>query len=189
MAETATQVLNEVDVPEPGTWTIDAAHSSISAVARHMMFSKVRGDFRSFSGALHIEADPSRSGAEVTIDAASIDTGDERRDGHLQSPDFLDVARHPELTFRSTKLSIGNDGHFELTGDLTMRGVTKPVTLRGEYQGVIQDPFGLRRAFFSATAEIDREEWGVSWNQALEAGGVMVSKKLTLEFEVQATKQ
>jgi polyisoprenoid-binding protein YceI len=189
MGETATKVLNEIEVPEPGTWGIDASHSRIGAVVRHMMFSKVRGHFRSFSGALHIKEDPSRSWAEVTIDAASIDTAEERRDGHLQSPDFLDVANHPEITFRSTKLSIENDGRFELIGDLSMRGVTKPVTLAGQFQGVIQDPFGLRRAFFSAVGEIDREEWGVSWNQALEAGGVMVSKKLTLEIEVEATKQ
>jgi len=153
------------------------------------MVSKVRGHFRSFSGALHIEEDRSQSWAEVTIDTASIDTTDENRDGHLKSADFLDAENHPEIKFRSTNLSISDDGSFELTGDLTMRGVTKPITLDGEFQGVIQDPYGMRRAFFSAEGQLARDDWGVSWNQALESGGVVVSKKLTLEIEVEATKQ
>lgn len=189
MAETATRTVGTTELPEPGTWAIDSAHSRIGAIARHLMVSKVRGHFRSFSGALHIEEDPSQSWAEVTIDTASVDTTDETRDGHLKSADFLDAENHPEIKFRSANVSISDEGHFELIGDLTMRGVTKPVTLAGEFQGVIQDPYGLRRAFFSAEGELARDDWGVSWNQALETGGVVVSKKLTLEIEVEATKQ
>jgi polyisoprenoid-binding protein YceI len=189
MAETATSTLSKTQIPEPGTWAIDTSHSQIAAVARHFMVSKVRGHFRTFSGVLHIEEDPGQSWAEVTIDAASIDTADETRDGHLKSADFLDAENHPEIKFRSTNVSVSGDGSFELTGDLTMRGVTKPVTLAGQFQGVIQDPYGMRRAFFSAEGQLARGDWGVSWNQALETGGVAVSKKLTLEVEVEATKQ
>ena len=189
MAETATSTLSKTEIPEPGTWAIDAAHSSISAIARHFMVTKVRGHFRTFSGALHIEEDPSQSWAEVTIDSASIATADERRDGHLKSGDFLDAENHPEIKFRSTNISVSGDGSFELTGDLTMRGVTKPLTLAGKFKGVIQDPYGMTRAFFSAEGQLVRDDWGVSWNQALETGGVAVSKKLTLEVEVEAIKQ
>ena len=189
MAETATSSVETTELPEPGTWAIDPAHSRIGAIARHFMVSKVRGHFRAFSGALHIEEDPSQSWAEVTIDTASIDTTDETRDGHLKSADFLDAENHPEIKFRSANVSISDEGRFELIGDLTMRGVTKPVTLAGEFQGVIQDPYGLRRAFFSAEGQLARDDWGVNWNQALETGGVAVSKKLTLEIEVEATKQ
>ncbi len=142
MAETATRTVGTTELPEPGTWAIDPAHSRIGAVARHFMVSKVRGHFRTFAGALHIEEDPRQSWAEVNIDAASIDTTDENRDGHLKSADFLDAENHPEIKFRSTNLSISDDGGFELTGDLTMRGVTKPITLAGEVGGVIQDPMG-----------------------------------------------
>ena len=189
MTETATRTVGTKELPEPGTWAIDPSHSRIGVVARHFMVSKVRGHFRSFSGALHIEEDPSQSWAEVTIDTASIDTTDENRDGHLKSADFLDAENHPEIKFRSTNVFISDEGRFELLGDLTMRGVTKPVMLVGEFQGAIQDPYGLRRAFFSAEGQLARDDWGVSWNQALETGGVAVSKKLTLEIEVEATKQ
>jgi polyisoprenoid-binding protein YceI len=189
MAETATRTKGTTELPEAGTWAIDPAHSRIGAVARHFMVSKVRGHFRTFSGALHIEEDPRQSWAEVVIDTASIDTADENRDGHLRSPDFLDADNHPEIKFRSTNVSLSDDGRFELIGDLTMRGVTKPLTLAGEFRGVIQDPYGLRRAFFSAEGQLARDDWGVSWNQALETGGVAVSKNLTLEIEVEATKQ
>ena len=189
MAETATRNLGATELPETGTWAIDPSHSRIAAIARHFMVSKVRGHFRTFSGFLHIEEDPSQSWAEVTIDTASIDTTDETRDGHLKSADFLDAENHPDIKFRSTNVSISEDGRFELIGDLTLRGVTKPITLAGEVQGVIQDPYGMRRAFFSAEGQFAREDWGVSWNQALETGGVAVSKKLTLEIEVEAIKQ
>lgn len=189
MTQTATRTVGTTELPEPGTWAIDPAHSRIGAIARHFMVSKVRGHFRSFSGALHIEEDPSQSWAEVNIDTASIDTADANRDGHLKSADFLDAENHPEIKFRSTSVSISDEGRFELIGGLTMRGVTKPLTLVGEFRGVIQDPYGLTRAFFSAEGQLARDDWGVSWNQALETGGVAVSKKLTLEIEVEATRQ
>jgi polyisoprenoid-binding protein YceI len=151
-----------------------------------MMLTKVRGHFRALSGTIHIADDPSRSWAEATLQADSIDTADARRDEHLRSPDFLDVDRWPELKFRSTSVSVSEDGDLELTGDLTIRGVTRPVTLRGEVVGLGTDPWGNHRAMFSVTGEFDRDDFDITWNQALETGGVLVGKTVGLEIEVSA---
>lgn len=180
--------LTEVQALTPGTWTIDVAHSSIEVVARHMMVTKVRGRFDEFSGAIHVAEDRSASWAEATIKTASINTNQEQRDAHLVSPDFLNTDEFPEITFTSTKLE-GSGGKYKATGNLTVKGQTREVTLDVEFGGVATSPFGHQVAFFSASAEIDREAFGMTWNQALETGGVLVSKKMKIEIEAQAILQ
>lgn len=184
--QTATRTIEGVEAPEAGTWAIDPAHSSVEAIARHLMVAKVRGRFGSYEGEIVVGDTPEDSSVEVTIDAASIDTGETKRDEHLRSPDFLDVENHPTLTFRSTDVHRTGERTLEVAGDLTIRGATRPVTLDVEYLGVTRDPWGNTRAAFSATTEIDREEFGITWNQALETGGVMVGRKLKVELEVSA---
>jgi polyisoprenoid-binding protein YceI len=135
------------------------------------MVTKVRGHFSEFSGAIHVTEDPEGSSAELVIRASSIDTGSEDRDKHLRSADFLDLERFPEIRFKSTKVELPGENRLVVTGDLTIRDVTRPVVLQAEFTGLSEDPWGDRRAGFSATTEIDREEFGASWNLALEAGG------------------
>jgi polyisoprenoid-binding protein YceI len=188
MADTSAATKYGVELPEPGVWQIDPAHTVISAVARHLMVAKVRGYFRKFSGAIHIGERPEDSWVEVEIDAASIDTGVEDRDNHLRSPDFLDVENHPKLHFKSTSVEPVSNGDFKLHGDLTIRGITRPVVLDAHYEGVVADPWGGKRIAFSATTELFREDWGMTWNVALEAGGVLVSKSVKVEIEVEAVK-
>lgn len=182
----AGRTLEGVEAPAVGTWEIDPSHSLVGFTARHLMVAKVRGRFGSFSGTIEIAEQPEDSSASVTLDAASIDTRDEKRDEHLRSPDFLDVANHPSLTFRSTGFRQTGKTSFELPGELTIRGVTKPVTLQAEYEGLTPDPWGNTRAVFTASTEIDREDWGLTWNVALETGGVLVGKIVKIELEVQA---
>ncbi len=188
MAEAASARALGVELPEPGEWKIDPAHTVISAVARHLMVAKVRGYFRQFEGTIHVAEKPEDSWVEVEIDAASIDTGTKERDDHLRSPDFLDVENHPKIVFKSTKLEPGTDGDFKLHGDLTMRGVTRPVVLDAHYEGSSPDPWGGKRMAFSASTELHREDWGITWNVALETGGFLVSKTLKVEIEVEAVK-
>ncbi len=185
----ATRETTGVELPAPGTWTIDPGHSTVGAVARHLMVTKVRGRFARYAGTLHIAEQLEDSWVEVEIEARSIDTGEPKRDEHLRSPDFLDVENHPSLTFRSTKLVPTSEASFALTGDLTIRGVVRPVTLDVTYDGVSGDPWGGQRAGFTATTELDRETFGMTWNQALETGGVLVGKKLKVELEIQAVRQ
>lgn len=185
---TASRVLDGIELPAPGTWVIDPSHSSVEVVARHMMISKVRGRFAAFSGRVVVGDRPEESSVEVTIDAASIDTADARRDEHLRAADFLDVASHPEITFRSTSVRPGRRGRWELTGDLTLRGVTRPVTLDVELEG-IGAAYGGPRAVFSGVAEVDREEFGLTWNMALETGGVLVGRQLKIELSIQAVPE
>ncbi|MGH2698324.1 MAG: YceI family protein [Actinomycetota bacterium] len=187
--DTAVREVNGVELPQVGDWVIDPAHSSIEAVARHMVITKVRGRFEEFSGTIHVDEDPAKSWAEASIKAASINTNQPDRDAHLRSPDFLNADQFPELTFKSTKLSHKGEGRFELVGDLTIRGETRPVTLDVEAHGVATDPFGNTKALFAAKTRLERENWGMNWNQALEAGGVLVSKSLDVEIEVQAVLQ
>jgi polyisoprenoid-binding protein YceI len=175
-----------IEAPAAGTWNIDLAHSELAFVARYLMVTKVRGGFGEFSGTLHIAQAPEDSWVEVTIKAASIDTGTPDRDKHLRSADFLDVERFPELRFKSTKVELTGGTGLKVTGDLTIRDVTKQVVLDAEFQGIAKDPWGGTRAAFSATTEIDREEFGASWNVALETGGWLVSKRIRLELEAQA---
>ena len=172
-----------------GTWTLDPAHTRIGFVARHAMVTKVRGSFNEFEGTAVLDgANPANSHAEVTIKAASIDTRNAQRDEHLRSNDFLAMQEHPEITFTSTGVRQVDDTTFELTGDLTIRGVTKSVTIPFTFEGAAKDPFGNLRAGFEGSVAINRKDWGVAWNAALEGGGVLVSDKVTLEFEISAIK-
>ncbi|GAC1411807.1 MAG: hypothetical protein NVSMB57_06900 [Actinomycetota bacterium] len=185
---TATKIQTDLQLPEAGIWKADLSHSTVEAVARHLMVSKVRGRFSDFDATITIAENPAESTVEAVIRAASINTGNEQRDAHLVSPDFLDVERYPEITFRTSSLEQTGDATFNLHGDLTIRGVTRPVVLAAEYLGVVGDPWGGRRAGFTARTEINREDFGMTWNQALEAGGVVVGKKITIELEVEAIK-
>ena len=172
-----------------GTWTLDPAHTRIGFVARHAMVTKVRGSFNEFEGTAVLDgANPANSHAEVTIKAASIDTRNAQRDEHLRSNDFLAMQENPEITFTSTGARQVDDTTFELTGDLTIRGVTKPVTIPFTFEGAAKDPFGNLRAGFEGSVAINRKDWGVTWNAALEGGGVLVSDRVTLEFEISAIK-
>jgi polyisoprenoid-binding protein YceI len=170
------------------TWNIDVSHSAIHFWVRHMVISKVHGRFAKWSGAIQLdEADLTRSSVEVKVDAASIDTQVADRDTHLKSPDFLDVAKYPELTYRSRKIEKAGDG-YRVTGDLTLHGVTREVVLDAEFAGTGKDPWGNQRAGFSAKAALDRRDFGLVWNAALETGGVLVGEKVEITIELEAVK-
>jgi polyisoprenoid-binding protein YceI len=170
-------------------WDIDVGHSAIHFWARHMVISKVHGRFARWSGAIALDPqDLTRSSVEVRIDAASIDTQVADRDAHLRSPDFLDVAKHPEITFVSRRVENGGDG-LRIVGELTLHGVTREVTLQAEFAGTGKDPWGNERAGFSARATLDRRDYGLVWNAALETGGVLVGEKVELTIELEAVKQ
>jgi polyisoprenoid-binding protein YceI len=174
------------------TWQIDAAHTGVELAVKHMMFTTVRGRFKDVKGTVEVdEQDPAHSTVNVEIAAASLDTGVADRDGHLRSADFLDVESHPTVTFRSTRVegSFRNAGDaFRITGALTIRGVTKEITLEGTFEGIGKDPWGGTRAGARASAKIDRRDWGLVWNQALETGGILVANDVRIEIEVQAVK-
>jgi polyisoprenoid-binding protein YceI len=189
MSQMEIRTIEGTPIPTAGDWELDPVHTSAQFVARHLMVSKVRGKFSDVSGTIHIAEDPTESWVEVKIDPASVETGDEQRDAHLRSPDFLDVDRYPEITFRSTKVEGSSPSRFLVHGELTVHGVSRPVTLEAEYHGVTADPWGGRRAGFSATTEVDREDFGLTWNVAIEAGGFVVGKKVRLELEVEAVAQ
>src|SRR5919107_184606 len=172
-----------------GTWTLDPAHTRIGFVARHAMVTKVRGAFNEFEGTVVIDgADLARSTATVTIQAASIDTRNAQRDGHLRSNDFLALEEFPQITFVATGVAETGPTSLELTGDLTIKGITKSVTVPFEFEGAATDPFGNLRAGFEGSVTINRKDYGITWNAALETGGVLVSDKIVLEFEVSAIK-
>ncbi|MDH3260244.1 MAG: YceI family protein [Acidimicrobiia bacterium] len=175
-------------VPAEGTWMIDPTHTTIAAVARHLMVTKVRGHFASFSGTINVAENPKDSTVEITMDAASITTGTEDRDNHLRSADFLDVESYPTLTFRSTSVEAEGD-KWRLTGDLTIRDITKSIALDLTFLGVANDPWGNAKAAFEATAQLERQEWDLTWNVPLNQGGVLVSDKFKIEIEAQATPQ
>ncbi len=174
------------------TWVIDPTHSLVEFSAKHLMITTVKGRFAGVRGTIGVDqANPASSKAEVTIDASSIDTRTEQRDQHLRSADFLDVANHPEITFRSAKVvgrfaSPGDS--FRLIGALTIRGVTREVELDASFEGQGKDPWGGHRMSFSATTKIDRRDFGLTWNQALETGGILVGNEIKIALEVQATQ-
>jgi polyisoprenoid-binding protein YceI len=168
-----------------GTYTIDPTHSRIGFVARHAMVTKVRGSFNEFAGSGYLDLDnPSASNVELTIQTASIDTRNADRDDHLRSNDFFDMDSYPQIRFVSTATDRVDADHYRVTGDLTIKATTKPVTIDFEYSGAAVDPYGNQRVGFEGTTTINRKEWGVSWNAALETGGVLVGEKVVLEFEV-----
>jgi polyisoprenoid-binding protein YceI len=191
-SETATNpAVRQIDgrpAPAPGTYAIDPSHSSVEFVVRHLMISKVRGRFGAFSGQFVVADQPEQSSASVEIQAASVDTGDAQRDGHLRSADFFDAETYPLITFNTTGVAADGDG-WKLQGDLTVRGVTVPVVLDLEFEGGGPSPFGDVRVGFTASGELDREQFGLTWNQALETGGVLVGKKARIELAVEAIKQ
>lgn len=171
-------------------WTIDTAHSEINFSARHMMISTVRGQFEKFSGSVDFnENDPSRSEVEVQIDASSINTREPQRDGHLKSPDFLDVEKYPYITFKSNKIEVKDDEHALITGDLTIRDITRKVVLETHFAGLAKSPYGTTNAGFSASTRINRKDWGLVWNVALETGGVLVSDEIKIDIDLEIIKQ
>jgi polyisoprenoid-binding protein YceI len=168
------------------TWVIDAAHSEAQFTVRHMMIAKVRGHFGTLSGTIELDSeDVSRSSVEVAIDAASIDTREAQRDAHLRSADFLDVEKFPQITFRSRRVTPQGGGRLSIVGDLTIHGVTREVTLDAREEGTGKDPWGNERIGFSATTRIDRREYGLEWNQALETGGFLVGHDIDISLEVE----
>jgi polyisoprenoid-binding protein YceI len=172
-------------------WTIDATHSLIEFSVKHMMFTTVRGKFGAVEGAVHLNTEnPEASSVEVEIESAGIDTGVEDRDNHLRSADFFNVEEHPNLRFRSTGVSgsLVEGGAFQVAGDLTIRGVTREVVLEATFEGTGTDPWGGRRAGFSASTTIDRRDFDLTWNQALEAGGVLVGHDVKIELQIQAVQ-
>jgi len=171
-----------------GDYTIDPSHTHIGFSARHAMVTTVRGSFKEFEGTAHIDtANPSASSVKVVIKAESIDTGNADRDGHLRSGDFFEDATHPEITFTSTDVSFDGET-WEITGDLTIKDVTKPVTIPFEHTGSAKDPFGNTRVGFEGSTAINRSDWGLTFNAALETGGVLVSEKIKLDFDISAIK-
>ena len=178
---------------ETTTWTVDPTHTAVEFAVKHMMFTTVRGRFKDVKGTIEVdEANPNRSVVEVEIAASSIDTGVADRDAHLRSADFLGVDEHPTIRFRSKRIegAMKKEGdRFTVTGDLTIRGITKEVTLEAQYEGTGKDPWGNFRSGIRAATKIDRRDWGLVWNQALETGGILVANDLRIELEVQAVKQ
>jgi polyisoprenoid-binding protein YceI len=172
-------------VPAPGVYDIDAKHTSVEFVARHLMITKVRGRFDDVSGTITVAEVPEDSSVDVKIGATSVRTGEDQRDSHLRSADFFDTDTHPTWTFRSTAVARHGD-QWKVTGDLTIRDVTRPVVLDVEFDGANITPWGTSALGFSASTEIDREAWGLTYNQVLETGGVMVGKKVRIELNVEA---
>lgn len=177
-----------VTLPEAGTWTMDPAHSTIQFVARHLVVTKVRGRFSDYEGTLTVDPDPLKSKFHLEINTDSIDTGQEDRDAHLRTNDFFEVTKYPKITFDTTSIRRISDEEYEVTGDLTIKSTTKPVTVNLEYNGVTTDPWGGTRAGFSATTEINRHDFGVTFNGLLETGGAIVSDKIKIEIEAEAVK-
>jgi len=176
-------------IPAPGTYVLDAAHKRVGFVVRHMMVSKVRGEFNEATATITVAEDPLQSSVVATIQGASIDTTQPDRDAHLRSPEFLEVEKYPTLEFRSTGVKSRRGNEFVLNGELTIKDVTRPVELEVEFEGVGRSPFGQDIFGFSASTEIDREEFGLTWNVALETGGVLVGKKIKIEIEGEAIRQ
>lgn len=172
-----------------GDYTIDPTHSRLGFVARHAMVTKVRGSFNDFSGTAQINGDdPAQSSVTVNVKVDSIDTRNADRDAHLRTNDFLQIDEYPEITFTSTAIAPTGEGSFDVTGDLTIKGVTRSVTIPFDYEGTAQDPFGNTRIGLEGSTTINRKDFGIIWNAALETGGVLVSDKVVLEFEISAIK-
>jgi polyisoprenoid-binding protein YceI len=172
-----------------GAYTLDTSHTRLGFSARHAMVTTVRGSFPAFEGTATIDtADPAASSVSLTIDVAGIDTGNADRDGHLRSGDFFDAEQYPTITFTSTEVVREDASTWQITGDLTIKDVTKPVTIEFESTGSARDPFGNLRVGFEGATTINRKDWGLTWNAALETGGVLVSEKVKLEFDVSAIR-
>jgi len=177
------------NAPAAGSYALDQSHSHVSFSARHLMVTKVRGRFPVTAGHLEIAEDPTQSSVEATIDVSAVDSGDPKRDEHLRSADFFDAEQYPTVTFRSTRVHDRGDGEFTLEGELTVRDSTRPVNLQGEYLGSQESPWGDTRVGFTAETEINRKDWGLSWNVALETGGVLVGDKIKLTIDAEWVKE
>jgi polyisoprenoid-binding protein YceI len=181
-------IVRDVDgrqVPAAGEWAVDKSHATVEFVARHLMVSKVRGRFTDYDAKLVIAERPEDSSLEVELQAASLTTGEEARDGHLHNEDFLDVEQYPLVTFKSTSIEPVSDDTWKVTGDFTIRDTTRPLDLEVTFGGAATTPWNTQAAFFSANAEFDREDWGLTWNQPLAGGGVLVGKKVQIEIDVE----
>src|SRR5688572_5384418 len=189
IANPAVRVVEGEEVPAAGSYALDPSHSQVGFAVRHVMVSKTRGRFSDFAGTVEISENPLESSVAVTIQTASIDTRDEQRDGHLRSGDFFDAEAWPTMTYESRSVRKVGEGRYIVDGDLTIKGVTKHVPLELTFEGGAADPWGGVRIGFSAKAELDREAFGLTWNQALETGGVLVGKKVSIEIEAEAVKQ
>ena len=184
-----TRIVDGTEVPAPGEYGLDASHSHVGFSVRHLMVSKTKGRFADVTGTVHIGEDPLDSSVEVDIAVASIDTRDETRDGHLRSPDFFDAEQHPTIHYRSTRVTPAGERRWNVEGELTVRGVTRSVPLEVAFEGGAKDPWGNHRIGFTAQAELDREAFGLTWNQTLETGGVLVGKQVRIEIEAEAIQQ
>lgn len=184
----ATRTVDGRTVPVAGNWSIDHIHSDLRITARHLMVTKVRGTFEDFDASIVVAEDPRESSVDFEAKAASVTTGTADRDNHLRSADFLDSEQHPLITFKSTAVEPSRND-WKLTGDLTIRGITRPVTFDLVFEGGTSDPYGNVKAGFTITGEIDRKDWGLTWNVPLESGGVLVSEKFKIEFDVEAGLQ
>lgn len=185
---TATRSINGIELPAAGLWIVDPGHAEVGFVGRHFGLTKVRGRFIGVDATVVIADEITASTIEVVIDMASVRSGDQSRDDHLRSADFFDVEHHPSATFRSTGI-VADGSSGSIIGDLAIKGVTRPVTLDVDYLGRAVDPWGGERTVFSASAAINREQWGLTWNMLLEAGGLLVSKEIRLEIEVELVRQ
>jgi len=185
----STRKFEGLDIPAAGTYALDAAHKRVGFVARHLMVAKVRGQFSEASATITIGEDPLQSSVTASITTASIETGQVDRDNHLRSGDFFEAEKYPTMEFRSTGIKSHAGTEFVLDGELTIKDVTKPVELTVEFEGATTSPYGQAIFGFSASTEIDREDWGLSWNVALESGGFMVGKKVKIEIEGEAIRQ
>ena len=183
------RTVDGLEVPAAGTYALDVAHSSVSFSVRHLMVSKTKGRFTDFTGTLVIGEDPLDSSVEVEIQVASVDTRDETRDGHLRSADFFDAEAYPVITYRSTRVTPASKGIWRVEGDLTVHGTTVSVPLEVSFEGGAQDPWGGARIGFSASTEVDRAAFGLTWNQALETGGVLVGKQVKIDVEAEAVQK
>ncbi|HEX6418863.1 MAG TPA: YceI family protein [Acidimicrobiales bacterium] len=175
-------------LPVPGTWDVDPGHTEVAFIGRHFLLTKVRGRFEALSGTVELQPDPAQAQVSVEIDMASVRSGSAERDDHLRSADLFDVAAHPTATFRSTGVE-WDGGTGTMVGDLTIKGVTRPVRLAVSLLGSLTDPWGGERAIFSASGRIDREEWGITWNMPLAGGGLLVSREIQLEIEAELVRR
>jgi polyisoprenoid-binding protein YceI len=187
MSNLATTAPTQLDALTPGSWKVDASHSTVGFTVRHMMVAKVRGHFPDFEAEITVDENKLLSSVNATVQVGSITTGDEGRDGHLRGADFFEADTHPTLTFASTSVAT-DGGDYTLNGDLTIHGVTKPVSFDLEFEGVVQDPWGGTRVGFTALTEISRKDFGLEWNAALEAGGVVVGDKVKIQLDIEAVK-
>jgi polyisoprenoid-binding protein YceI len=185
----STREFDGLTIPVAGTYELDAAHKRVGFVVRHLMVSKVRGNFGEATATITVTDDPMQTSVTASINTASVNTGQTDRDNHLRSGDFFEAEKYPTMEFRSTGLKSHDGDEFVLDGELTIKGVTRPVELKVEFEGVGRSPYGFDVFGFSASTEIDREDWGLTWNMALEQGGVMVAKKVKIEIEGEAIRQ